>query len=685
MVHLLPPQLAGDNPSYLQAYNGILSAHRRSPLASASSVIMLVAPDVDALCAARMLAMLFKQDDVGYRIIPVCITDSIVTLAEQLLDFPDLQTLLLINVGNILDLARPDWLGGLDLKVTIHVIDSARPISLTNLFMGGDNGNRVVIWDDDDSSAKLAEEKKAWEILEYEPEPAPDDDRESEYSDEEDLFEEDDQDDPPSETGSPNKRKKSSRNGVRKRRRLDEDNPSISIGEWEQCQKKIDKYYTTGAWFGQSAASTVYILATLLERVDNDFLWFGILGLTFQYITSRISRNTYESYHSVYFDEVSRLNPQPTSNDALHSLASVNPDDTGVRTSEELRFMLFRHWTLYDAMFHSNYVSGRLGIWKEKGRQKFMSLLAKMGFSIPQTQQPYSHMDMELKKDLIQKLGDIAPEYGLVELSYPSFIRCYGFHTQPLSAADAVEGLRALLDVAGGMRMEVEIEGMRNGGEWFGGGRIWDSNRSGKRSTASETENPAKLHGDEDPVAGVDEEREKEEWWIKNFWTAYDSLSDISLLRESLNLAMSLQRAIIRQGTSIIDKQDIRTMRNHRVVILQQGPDLALFSHPGVLGRLAAWLVDALRDRMPATAVGKSKKKSLPFVIACLDEARGQYTVVGIIGALDFDQVRRNEFVYTFVKAADACNAEAEYASFETNIMRIAQKDLKLFLEQLCM
>jgi cell division control protein 45 len=91
MVYLLPPQLAGDNPSYLQAYNGILSAHRRSPLASASSVIMLVAPDVDALCAARMLATLFKQDDVGYRIIPVCVNDSVLEIAEQLLHFPDVR------------------------------------------------------------------------------------------------------------------------------------------------------------------------------------------------------------------------------------------------------------------------------------------------------------------------------------------------------------------------------------------------------------------------------------------------------------------------------------------------------------------------------------------------------------------------------------------------------------------
>jgi cell division control protein 45 len=134
-------------------------------------------------------------------------------------------------------------------------------------------------------------------------------------------------------------------------------------------------------------------------------------------------------------------------------------------------------------------------------------------------------MDMDLKKSLIQKLNEIAPEHGLVELSYPSFMRCYGFHTQPLSAADAVEGIRALLDVAGGMRMEVEIEGMRNGGEWFGGGRIWDSNRSEKASKDPEPDKSSKPSGGEDP-ATEDESAKEPEWWTKNFWTAYDALSE---------------------------------------------------------------------------------------------------------------------------------------------------------------
>lgn len=69
-------------------------------------------------------------------------------------------------MGNILDIPRDEHFGRLSLKVVIHVIDSSRPISLTNLYMGGENGNRVLIWDDEDSASKYREEQKAWEVLE---------------------------------------------------------------------------------------------------------------------------------------------------------------------------------------------------------------------------------------------------------------------------------------------------------------------------------------------------------------------------------------------------------------------------------------------------------------------------------------------------------------------------------------
>lgn len=71
MVLLSPPHPTLKNKSYGEAYSDILARHRRSPLTSASSVIILVAPDVDALCASKMLADLLRQDDVLHRIIPI--------------------------------------------------------------------------------------------------------------------------------------------------------------------------------------------------------------------------------------------------------------------------------------------------------------------------------------------------------------------------------------------------------------------------------------------------------------------------------------------------------------------------------------------------------------------------------------------------------------------------------------
>ena len=84
-------------------------------------------------------------------------------------------------------------------------------------------------------------------------------------------------------------------------------------------------------------------------------------------------------------------------------------------------------------------------------------------------------------------------------------------------------------------------------------------------------------------------------------------------------------------------------------MILTQGPDLALFAHPGVLSRLALWLVEALRDRLPGTAVanrrGGKSRKSLPFVVACLNEKEETYIVVGVMAALDFGDVRKKSVI----------------------------------------
>lgn len=94
MVYLPPPHLASaSRPSYAEAYTNILAKHRRSPMTTGASVVMLVAPDVDALCAARMLADLLKQDDVLYRIIPVSGHAELERMRDELSTYSDVRVI----------------------------------------------------------------------------------------------------------------------------------------------------------------------------------------------------------------------------------------------------------------------------------------------------------------------------------------------------------------------------------------------------------------------------------------------------------------------------------------------------------------------------------------------------------------------------------------------------------------
>jgi cell division control protein 45 len=93
----------------------------------------------------------------------------------------------------------------------------------------------------------------------------------------------------------------------------------------------------------------------------------------------------------------------------------------------------------------------------------------------------------------------------------------------------------------------------------------------------------------------------------------------------------------------MLDKQAIKTLRSFRLAVIKEGPDLELFSHPATLERLALWLVDAVRDLLEnnSTAARPTKIKSLPFVVASLDERRDTFLVVGITGAAEYGDVKK--------------------------------------------
>ena len=57
-----------------------------------------------------------------------------------------------------------------------------------------------------------------------------------------------------------------------------------------------------------------------------------------------------------------------------------NADGRATPVTSRYRFMLFRHWSVYESMFHTPYVASRLNIWAQNGKETFHKLLASMGY-----------------------------------------------------------------------------------------------------------------------------------------------------------------------------------------------------------------------------------------------------------------------------------------------------------------
>jgi len=282
----------------------------------------------------------------------------------------------------------------------------------------------------------------------------------------------------------------------------------------------ITGYYSQGTWYGEPVSSLLYSLAADLGREDNDTLWLSIVGVcagetygrTINSGPPRIAGGGWgadtreDQIRGILKDEVRRLNP-PDLNGSASSSGNANgvsavtalqttarsPSDTSIRISPEYRFMLIRHWSLYDSMLHSSYLGTKLHIWSESGRKRLHKLLAKMGFSLSQCKQSYTHMDMDLKRTLKEKLERYAPLYGLDGVVKEGFVRCWGWRGC-LSAVDVAYVVGGILEVGKGKKA-----GQKSG--------LVDPN-----DEASEK------------ASRLEEEKEVEEW-ITNFWDAYDSLT----------------------------------------------------------------------------------------------------------------------------------------------------------------
>eukprot|EP00064_Thunnus_orientalis_P015673 superscaffoldBa00002952_g15728 len=232
-------------------------------------VALLVASDIDALCACKVLQALFHCDQVQYTLVPVKgwqdLSTAFLEHKEQFRYF------VLINCGanvDLLEMLQPD-----DDSI-FFICDTHRPVDVVNVY--NDTQIKLLIKQDDDLG-----------VPSYD-----------------DIFR--DEDDEEGDDSGNESDEGSEPSG--KRRRFDEGAVERRIErqrarrEWEARRREILFDYEQYEYHGTSAAMMFFELAWMLTKDTKDMLWWAIIGLTDQWVHDKIThlRLTLYQHWSLY-------------------------------------------------------------------------------------------------------------------------------------------------------------------------------------------------------------------------------------------------------------------------------------------------------------------------------------------------------------------------------------------------
>mmetsp|Transcript_76187 Transcript_76187/g.126945 ORF Transcript_76187/g.126945 Transcript_76187/m.126945 type:complete len:636 (-) Transcript_76187:230-2137(-) len=603
----------------------------------AITVLLIVALDVDAVATCAMLTRLLENDEIPHNVKPVLDYGMLAEIyVENIVDKHDLRNIVLINCGGVIDLVShlQDRLDLLDsdsgasprqMANVPHadcrwlIIDSHRPHNLQNATRSSD---LLCILSDGEHEerAEQLQDLVAQEYILDDPEF---------QSDPEDDF-----DEPPQQ-----------------RRRLNEDeyrqmSPDSRSAEHVRL-KLLERIYYSASWYGTSSAVLVYELVQRLNKTSNEYLWLAVIGLTDQLVHEKMLFEKYVSKAQELHSEVAALNQIVEG-----EMTEVHDSASGVsishrqhvssamrlENSNELRLCLLRHWSLYDALQHSTYIASRMGLYHTTGRDKLDVWLARMGIPLDECRQEYAYMKKEFRDGLFEQMMTYGHEFGLLQLTYPSFRRVTNY-TSTVTASDLVYCVAAQLESSG-------------------------------RSTSSGS-------SDEDEEAAIAEA----------FNLALSSLTEHGAKdasqNQGLERAKRLQRALIEQGNRIINEKQYFSMGDFYKVILKPNADAEQFTRVQALTKLALFVADALRE---ATLHRDGDAKPLLMAAPKKDLKKDQqtYLVVTVLGSSRYWKGSgENSFGDAFRKTAldPTYQARVKHEDFESSVCEVAKDDLEAFME----
>nr|XP_034954151.1 cell division control protein 45 homolog [Zootoca vivipara] len=366
-------------------------------------VLLLVASDVDALCACKILQALFQCDHVQYTLVPVSGWQELETAFLEHKD--QFQYFVLINCGanvDLLDVLQPEE------DSVFFVCDTHRPINIVNVY--NEPQIKLLVKQDDD--------------LEI---PAFDD-----------IFRDEEE-----EEDSGNESDGSEPSG--KRRRFEEEIVERTMKrrqrrEWEARRQEILFDYEQYEYHGTSSAMMMFDLAWIMSKDLNDMLWWAIVGLTDQWIQDKITQMKYVTDIGSLQRHVSRHNHR--NGDEENSLSI---DCMRIAFKYDLCLALYQHWSLYESLCNTCYTSASFKLWSVQGQKRLQEFLADMGLPLKQVKQKFHSMDISLKENLREMIEESANKFGMKNLRVQTFSIQFGFKNKFL-ASDVVYAAASLME-----------------------------------------------------------------------------------------------------------------------------------------------------------------------------------------------------------------------------------------------
>ncbi len=442
-------------------------------------------------------------------------------------------------------------------------------------------------------------------------------------------------------------------------------------------RNKLIEYYTQYNQSQYSYPTSAMIVKFVQSRgLQNspDLMWQCILGTTDQYLKSNINEDMYNSICYAIREEILtfqrdskyRISENSTTNPNGNEIIVQGSEAGRVEESQEFRFFLYRHWSLFDSMYNSAYIAKKMAVWKPQGNEKLQLMLAKMGIPLIQAKQSFNFMLPDLRQNFRNLImGSLAEEYNLVNpgVTFNSFIRYNSFRNS-IAASDVVYAASALVELY----------------------KSDSSSNNNQDANNDNNNNSNNLVNDSQSDA---------------FNKAYDCLGfkNDELLKIGINIAIELQKAIVRQATLMLEKPDaIIKVKKFRYAFISKnyaggniGPSqLGLsdadeietpFARPMVLTRLGQILMDVQRENKKWI-----KKNNLPLILA--SERKNTFLIVGIAPKYDSDDESANQFSAInfgrlFKQAAREMSAKYRNDSFDSCVIEVHRDDAQNFIETL--